>query len=201
MIKKILRTANTWVHRISLGLAVVAMAAMVVIVTLTVVLRYCFNTGIGWAEEVPLLLVSLFTFIACAMGVRDHIHMSVTIIYNRFSKNGKGRKTLDVFTDVCVLACGVFMLYCGGARMLKMMKLPGTLPMTGLRTWWQVLPIPLAGFLMTFDSLLFLTGIIKPEETLFSEQDEDFSEQIIHMDKHGHIIPAKADTENKEEDK
>jgi len=59
---------------------------------------------------------------------------------------------------------------------LKMMGLSGTLPMTGLKTWWQFVPIPLAGFLITFDSILYLTGVLKPGDTLFSEPDKDAAE-------------------------
>lgn len=186
-----LRTINEWAHKVFLFIAEIALAAMVIIVTITVILRYFFNTGLSWAEEVPLLLVSLFAFLACAMGVRDHTHMAVTVIYNRFSKGGPSQKALDILTDVCILLCGLFMLIIGGQRCIKMMSLPGKLPMTGLRTWWQFMPIPVAGFLMTFDSILFLTGVLNPHETLFTEPDVDYSEQILHMDKEGHIIAPK----------
>lgn len=173
---KLLRAVNRWTHRVFLLLGEVSLAAMIVVVTLTVILRYFFNTGIGWAEEVPRLLVTLFTFLACAMGVRDKTHMCVGVVYNRFPKGGGVRRFLEVFSDVCVLVCGLFMLYYGGTRCLKMMGMAGTLPMTGLKTWWQFLPIPLAGFLITFDSILYLTGVLKPGDTLFSEPDKDAAE-------------------------
>ena len=41
---------NHLVHRIMLIIAQLSILAMIVIVTLTVVLRYCFNTGLSWAE-------------------------------------------------------------------------------------------------------------------------------------------------------
>lgn len=172
----VLRNINRWTHRVFLLIGEVSLAAMIVVVTMTVILRYFFNTGIGWAEEVPRLLVTLFTFLACAMGVRDKTHMCVGVIYNRFRKDGFARRFLEVFGDVCVLLCGLFMLYYGGSRCLKMMGLPGTLPMTGLRTWWQFVPIPLAGFLITFDSILYLTGVLRPGDTLFAEPDKDAAE-------------------------
>ena len=74
---------------------------------MTVILRYFFNTGIGWAEEVPRLLVTLFTFLACAMGVRDKTHMCVGVIYNRFRKDGLGRRFLEVFAT-CACCCAAF---------------------------------------------------------------------------------------------
>ena len=171
-----LRAVNRWTHRVFLFIGEISLAAMIIVVTITVVLRYFFNTGIGWAEEVPRLLVTLFTFLACAMGVRDKTHMCVGVIYNRFKKDGFVRKFMEIFADVCVLVCGLFMLYYGGSRCIKMMGLAGTLPMTGLKTWWQFVPIPLAGFLITFDSILYLTGVLKPGDTLFTEPDKDASE-------------------------
>lgn len=191
----LIRTVNRWTHRFFLVIGELSLAAMVVVVTATVIMRYCFNTGIGWAEEVPRLLVTLFTFLACAMGVRDHAHMSVNIIYSHMKKGGKGQKALDILTDVAILLCGLFMLYYGWQRCAKLMKLSGTLPMTGLRTWWQYLPIPLSGFLVTFDSILFLTGILKPSDTLFTEPEIDYSEQVLHLDKNGNIIPSQAERE------
>jgi TRAP-type C4-dicarboxylate transport system permease small subunit len=173
-----LRVINHWAHFIMLIVAEVALAAMVILVFITVVLRYCFNTGIGWAEEVPRLLITLFAFLACAIGVRDHMHISVSVIYNLFPKGGKIQKGLDVFSDICVMVCGIFLLVCGTSRVIQLMGLPGVLPMTGLPTWVQYIPAPLAGFLMTFDSLLFLTGVLQPGDLLYSEKEIDYQEIV-----------------------
>ena len=121
---------NHITHKIVLFIAQASILAMVAIVTLTVILRYCFNTGLSWAEEVPRLLVTVFAFIACAIGVRDHLHVAVNAVYNQLPVGGKARKALDVLTDVVVLLCGLFMLYTGGARTMKLFSMPGTLPMT-----------------------------------------------------------------------
>ena len=157
---------NHITHKIVLFIAQASILAMVAIVTLTVILRYCFNTGLSWAEEVPRLLVTVFAFIACAIGVRDHMHVAVNAIYNKFPVGGKVRKALDVLTDVVVLLCGLFMLYSGGARTI-----------TGISTAWQYLPIPVAGFVMSFDSILFLTGIISRDDLLYSEPEVDFTDE------------------------
>lgn len=173
-----LRTLNRWAHKFVLLIAEIALIAMVVIVTMTVVLRYVFSTGIGWAEEVPRLLVTLFAFIAMAMGVRDHMHIGVNIVYNLFPKDGKMRRFIVAFSDFAILLCGLFMLYFGGRRCIQMMSLPGILPMTGWSTWIQYLPIPVAGFLISFDSILFLTGVLKRDDLLYSEPDIDYAEEL-----------------------
>lgn len=164
---------NHLLHRIMLVVAQLSILAMIVIVTLTVVLRYCFNTGLSWAEEVPRMLVTVFTFMACAIGVRDHMHVSVDAVYNRFPVGGRARRFMDVLADAAILLCGVFMLFVGGERTMKLFALPGTLPITGVSTAWQYLPIPVAGFVMTFDSILFLTGVIKRDDLLYSDPAAD----------------------------
>lgn len=172
---------NHWAHKIICTIAELAEIGMLAILFVTVVLRYCFNTGIGWAEEVPRLLVILFSFIACAVGVRDHMHISVTVIYSRI-KSKTVKKVLDVFSDVCTLLCGLILLIYGYRYMHRLMGVTGWLPMTGLPTWVQYIPAPLAGFLMTYDSILFLTGVISPDDLLYSEKEIDYVELVRERD-------------------
>ena len=176
-LKKALITINHLIHKIMLLLSELAIVAMIIIVTLTVVLRYCFNTGLSWAEEVPRLLILVFSFAACAAGVRDHMHVSVTAVYNRFKVGSKARKIMDIGVDVAALLCGLFMLISGGQRTMKLFALPGVLPITGISVAWQYLPIPVAGAVMVFDSILFLTGILDPDDLIYSEKEIDFTDE------------------------
>lgn len=185
-IKNTIIKINHIVHKVMLIIAEIALAGMLATVFLTVVLRYCFNTGIGWAEEVPTLLVVLFAFIACAIGVRDHLHISVNVVYNAIPKSPKGlkiRKVMEYFGEICTLLCGLFMLVCGSSYAFKLSKLPGELPMTGWPTFIQYVPAAMGGFLITFDSILFLTGILKKDDLLYSEKEIDYHELVTHSKK------------------
>lgn len=166
-----LRKLDRVLHRIMLVIAQIAIAAMVIIVTMTAILRKL-GTGIGWAEEVPRLLVGLFAFLAMSMGVRDHLHVSVGVIYNRFKKDGKAQKFLDFLYDFIILLCGIFMLWFGATRFIKLYPLPGKLPMTGIDNSFQYLPIPIAGFMIVLDSILFLTGVNKHDDLLFEDKED-----------------------------
>ncbi len=167
---------NHWCHKILLTIAQIAVIAMLIIVFFNVVLRFCFNSGIKWVEEVPGLLVTLFTFIAMAIGVRDHMHISVTILYNRFKKGGKARLVMDYLVDIASLFCGVILFYYG-IKYISNLR-PGSLPMTGFPTWIQYIPAPIGGFIMIFDSLLFLMRILSPEDLLYSEAEVDYAEMV-----------------------
>lgn len=175
-VKAYIILVNHWCHRIMLCIAQVAVVVMLCTVFMNVILRFCFNSGITWAEEVPRLLVVLFSFLACAIGVRDHMHISVTIIYNRFPKDGKARKVMDFLVDLSTLICGIMLFYYGIMFIAKLR--PGFLPMTGWPTWIQYIPAPMGGFIMTFDSLLFLFHILDPDDLLYSEKEIDYQELV-----------------------
>ncbi len=174
---------NHWCHRIVLWVAQLSLIVMLCTVFINVILRFCFNSGISWAEEVPGLLVTLFTFIACAIGVRDHLHISVNFIYDRLKKGGVARKIFDFLTNLATLICGISFLVGGWQIMTKLMKRTGKLPMTGWPTWIQYIPLIVGGFIMIFDSLLFIFNVIDPDDLLYSEKEIDYKELLKEQEK------------------
>ncbi|MDR3284165.1 MAG: TRAP transporter small permease subunit, partial [Treponema sp.] len=67
-------------------LAAVSLGAMVAVVTWQVVMRYFFNKAPGWTEEIARQLMILFCFIAMSLGVRDKVHIALTIVADRLLK-------------------------------------------------------------------------------------------------------------------
>ena len=178
---EILRKIDRVLHMILLRIAQAAMVALVIIVTYTVIARFVFNTGNSWAEELPRILVALFAFLACEMGVRDHLHTGVGVLYNRFPEGGKVQKVLDFLADLCVLLVGVFMFKVGLDYCLSLAGKGGKLPMTQWPVWIQYASIPLAGLFMVFDGILFMTGVLKQDDTIFSDKMDDPMEQARAM--------------------
>lgn len=178
---EMLRKINRALHKGLLVVAELAVLVLVVIVTYTVIARFFFNTGNSWAEELPRILVALFAFLACAMGVRDHLHVGVSVIYNRFAEGGKARKALDFLTDLCVLLVAIFMIKVGYDYCISLAARGGKLPMTQWPVWIQYVSIPISGVIMAFDSILFLTGVLKQDDTIFSDPNDDPVEQARAM--------------------
>ncbi|MDO5298778.1 MAG: TRAP transporter small permease [Clostridia bacterium] len=177
----ILRKIDRVLCTVLLRIAQIAMLALVVIVTYTVIARFVFNTGNSWAEEVPRVLVAIFAFLACAMGVRDHLHTAVGVLYNRLPEGGKGQKALDILTDVCVLLVAILMIKVGGDYCASLAAKGGKLPMTQWPVWIQYISIPISGVVMLFHSILFLTGVLKPGDTFFSDKMDDPMEKARAM--------------------
>ncbi len=178
----LLRTVNRWVHKTILFFSDLALGAMVLIVILAVTLRQ-FHSGLAWAEEVPRLMVGYFAFFACAMGVRDKRHISMDVFYNLAPKNGWVRKGMDLFANLCVMACGAFMMLSGSQRITQMMRLSGKLPITQLPNWVRYIAVPAVGFIIIFDSLLYLFRVLGPKDLLFSEPEVDYASQVMHEEK------------------
>jgi len=177
---KLLLRIDTVIHRILLLIAQAALFGMIAIVCVVVFYRYVLNTGIIWAEEVPRTLVALFAFIACAMGVRDHLHIGIDFFYNRMRVGGRGRKVLDAVYNVLIFACGAIMTVYGWNLCIQLWRF--TMPATGFPRSVQYISMPLAGGIIMYDSILFLFGILSKDELLYSEKEEEL--HVIHLGKH-----------------
>ena len=68
------------VDRLARWVIVVASAAMIVIVTLLVAVRYGFNASIDWSEEVSRLLFVWSMFLAIPLGIREGAHVGIELL-------------------------------------------------------------------------------------------------------------------------
>ncbi len=178
-VARVLRAIDTIIHKILLIIAQIALAAMITIVCVTVYYRFVLNKGIIWAEEVPRTLVALFAFIACAMGVRDQLHIGIGVIYERFPKGGKVRKVLDILAYILTLVVGYIMLVYGWRLCLQLGRFK--MSATGLPRSVQYISLPIAGAIIMYDSLLYLLGVLNEDHLLYSEKEPEL--EVIHLSK------------------
>jgi TRAP-type transport system small permease protein len=78
-IKRILPGAERLVE----WLMALALAVMVVLVFGNVVLRYVFNSGIAWAEEIARLMFVWLIFLGAILALRHHGHLGVELLQAR----------------------------------------------------------------------------------------------------------------------
>jgi TRAP-type C4-dicarboxylate transport system permease small subunit len=107
-------------------IAALSLAAMLVVVTIQVVMRYFFNNAPGWSEEMARQFMILFCFIAMALGVRDKIHIALTIIVDRGLK--KLVFPLEITGKILIFGMGIMMSANMGPYFTKLKdnRLPGT---------------------------------------------------------------------------
>ena len=125
-------------------IAILCLVAMVVVVLIQVTGRYVFSNTPGWSEEMARQFMIIFSFIGIAIGVRDKIHIAMTVVVDIILK--KFRLPIEIFGKILILTMGVMMsinmwrLY----SMLKYNRLPGT----GIPVLWIYTIPTVVGFLI-----------------------------------------------------
>lgn len=142
---------------VALVLAMVLLVAMVVIVFLNVVFRYGFNSGIRWSEEVSLVIVIWFTFIAMALGVKENLHISITLLPKKLPR--VINDTLNFIKYVIEMGIGGILFYYG--IKLTMNGARSRLPATGISNAINYLVVPIAAFFIFLYAFYYLTVALK----------------------------------------
>ena len=143
--------------------ATICLAAQLAIITLNVILRYVFNSGLSWIEEISKdVLMTAFTFLAMAIGVTLDSHINVDL----FPRNIPAwlDKALWVLKQLVVGGVGFFLARYGFSLMLMIKGSIASVPSLPIAI--QYVLMPFAGFLILAESLLNLFGVPKGEPSL-----------------------------------
>ena len=90
-------------------LMALALAVMVVLVFGNVVLRYAFDSGITWAEEVARLMFVWLIFLGAILALRHHAHIGVEMLQERLPR--KARLACAVLSHLLMLYALWLFLY------------------------------------------------------------------------------------------
>ena len=101
---------------------------MVVLVFGNVVLRYGFNYGIIFSEEVSRFLFVWMVFLGSVLMLRDNGHLGVHTLTKKLSLSGK--KFCKFFSDFLTLCCCI-LLTVGGWKVV-LLNMPNIAPVSGL---------------------------------------------------------------------
>jgi TRAP-type C4-dicarboxylate transport system permease small subunit len=104
-----MRNALSGLERIVQWLMALALAVMVVLVFGNVVLRYAFDSGIAWAEEVARLMFVWLIFLGAILALRHHAHIGVEMLQERLPR--KARLACAVISHLLMLYALWLFLY------------------------------------------------------------------------------------------
>ncbi|MEY2686348.1 MAG: hypothetical protein RL375_546 [Pseudomonadota bacterium] len=121
MMNRLIVRAMEWTLIAILGL-------MVVLVFGNVVLRYGFNSGITFSEEVSRFLFVWMVFLGAVLMLRDNGHLGVHTITRMLPLAGK--KVCKLLSDVITLACCVLLSI--GAWQIIGLNLRNIAPISGI---------------------------------------------------------------------
>jgi TRAP-type C4-dicarboxylate transport system permease small subunit len=154
-------------------IAALSLVAMLVVVTIQVVMRYFFSNTPGWSEELARQLMILFVFIAMALGVRDKIHIALTIIVDRGLK--KIKLPLEILAKILICIMGIMMSINMGPYFtkLKYNRLPGT----GMPVGWEYVVPTMMGILIALIAVYQIYDHFKFGTDEAQKTDTDFTKE------------------------
>jgi TRAP-type transport system small permease protein len=80
-------TALDAIDRVARVTLIGMMAAMIVVVSAQVFLRYLFASSIGWADEVSRLAFLWSVFLAIPLGIKEGLHLGIEMLTQRLPEN------------------------------------------------------------------------------------------------------------------
>ena len=148
-------------------LAMISLVIMTGVVFFDVILRYIFNQGMPWTQEIATLLLVWFSLIGMAIGVGEKIHISIEMFTMKCSKKMIG--ILESIDHVLIAGIGVMMLVYG-AQIMNYTK-NSTMPATKMPSAVLYIILPLSGILVFLNALIVAAK--KDRELLGESAKED----------------------------
>ena len=165
------------------------LAGMTLLVFVEVIMRFGFNSGILWAEELTLYIAAWFVLFGASYGIKVGAHIGVDAFVKLLP--GKPRRIVAIIAVLlCCIYCGLF-LY-GGWIYLSKMKMIG-IEMEDLPIQkWQAMSVLIIGFILLSIRLLqLLWNIIKGKQDGFHMVDE--AQESMRIAKELEAMQAKED--------
>ncbi|WP_026895326.1 TRAP transporter small permease [Clostridiisalibacter paucivorans] len=133
---------------------------MLVITFVQVVLRYVFNNPTMWSEEVTLLMLIWFGYLAISLAVREDCHISIESFYLSCKK---GTRTIfDLIRHILMLGFSGLMIYYG----IELMKISKGkyLPASHISRTLMYMAMAVAGVLMVMFTIVHILKIFISQE-------------------------------------
>lgn len=148
---KLLKRLDEW-------LIAILLAAMTLLTFTQVVMRYVFNSGFTWAQELTTILFAFMIFIGISYGVRVGAHIGVDALIKLFTP-----KVRRIVSLVAVLLCLVYagmVIYGSFIYVMKMKKIGIELEDLPVQMWLVRAILPIGFTLLALRFLPVLVNLI-----------------------------------------
>lgn len=159
-----------WLHHFEERLIGLLLIAMTLLVFVEVVLRFGFNTGIEWAQEVTLYLSAWMVLLGASWGIREGAHIGVDA-FVKLLPNRQRRIITLLAIVLCLIYCGLF-IQGSWVYLSKMAKIGIEMDDVPLPKW-QAMSVLIIGFVLLAIRFLQLGwAVIRNKQDGFSLADE-----------------------------
>lgn len=190
-----------FVNKLEEGVISFLLAAMTLLVFFEVIMRFVFNHGFMWAQELTLHLSAWMVLFGASWGIKKGTHIGVDVLVKAFPRNM--RRVVTALAICCALAyCGLFGY--GSWIYLKKMHLIGLeMEDMSIPRWIAHGVALVAGFsLLAWRLLVLLWKIIQDKADGFGLTDEaQDSMRLIEETRKAAAEQARAEAAKKAEAK
>lgn len=127
-----------------------AILAIVVLIFTAVVLRYGFDSGLLWGEEIANVLFIGMSYLAISRAEALGLHFRVTILHDNFPR---ARPYLELLTQLIQAALLLYLCYLAWTLTAFVMEVEQKLPASSLPSYLFYVPIVVGLFLGAIRSL------------------------------------------------
>lgn len=145
---------------------VIALSLMGIVVFIQVVLRYIFDTGIPWAEELARYLMVWAGFLGGSLATRERRHIVVDIIPKIMREGSTPQILLIKFTYLITAGFCFFLFYIGYNFLSSQITIGRVSQSMHIPIWIVQLVIPLSAFFMGLRFLALTFGKIETKSAL-----------------------------------
>ena len=152
-------------------------AVLVVFLTIAVVVRYVFDIGIAWSDELARILFVWVVFVGFAVAIRHRGNIGVELLLDRLPQ--AQRRVLILLQDILVLAFSLFFTW--QAVVTVKFSLMQRLPVLQITIAWLYTAVLAAGVLMIIYSVANLVDTLRGR-TSNAHADQVGADALRHME-------------------
>lgn len=157
------------------GFIAFALSLMAILVFGNVVLRYLFNSGITWSEEMARFLFIWLVLLGAVVALKDNAHLGVDMLTKRLSKPLK--MIVFILSNIIVLI--VLFLVVEGSWKITLLNSGSTAPATGLPITMIYGTGIVMGIGMAVIIILNLYRVLTGEEDIDKYMQSKESEEMV----------------------
>ena len=166
-----------YLHRTEEAFISLLIVSMTLLVFMETVLRFGFNTGLLWAQEVTLYTAAWFVLFGASYGIRVGAHIGVDA-FVRLLPTPKQRIVAVVAILLSLIYCGLF-LYGGWIYLSKLKMIELEMEDLPIQKWIPMSVLVIGFVLMVFRLLNLLRQVITGQANGFSHADE--AKESMHL--------------------
>ena len=162
-----------------------SLAVMSILVFGNVVLRYLFNSGITWSEEMSRFLFIWLIFLGSIAGLKDNEHLGVDMLVKRLP--AKLKKVVYAISNLLILY--ILWLVLDGSWKMTLLNMDSVAPATGLPMAFVygigVIAAIGMGIIILRNLFRVLSGKTTADELVMSKESEELLDSSAKTDGKG----------------